>query len=169
MEPWARYSFSLSPGNHLLEWKYANQLALDGYANEFYVDNITVGNPFNIYRDNCNGGNLELIAEKVANAHYVDYGWDALPIGQYKYGISNNEGTTIIWSDCLHKDYMAVNEQEEVIGIHRITIVNALGQVVYKAATDRDDSAAILERLPRGVYVVNLLTENGIVTKKVCR
>lgn len=169
LEPWARYSFSLSPGNHLLEWKYANQLALEGYANEFYVDNITVGNPFNIYRDDCNGGDLEIIAEKVANAHYVDYGWDALPVGQYKYGISKNEGETIIWSDCLHKNYMAVDETGETSEIMRITIINALGQVVYDASTNHDNTASILEQFPEGIYVIRLMTDQGFVSKKVCR
>ena len=167
--PWTRYSVTLSPGNHQLEWKYANQLAEGEYENAFYIDDITVGNPFSIYRDHCNGSSPELIAENVAQAQYVDYGWDALPIGQYKYGISNDNGSTIAWSECLSKTVMAVDESEEVTGIRRITIVNALGQVVYDAATDRDDSATVLERFPEGVYVVNILTDKGLVTKKVCR
>lgn len=167
--PWTRYSFTLAPGNHQLEWKYVNQLSEGEYENAFYIDDITVGNPFSIYRDNCAGGSPELIAEKVAEAHYVDHGWDALPIGQYRYGISNDEGTSIAWSECLPKTVMAVNENQEVIGIRHITIVNTLGQVVYNAATDRDCSATILEQLPKGVYVVNLLTDDGMVSRKVCR
>ena len=169
VEPWARYSFTLSPGNHILEWKYVNQLALEGNENAFYIDNITVGNPYMIFRDNCNGSNPELIAENVAEAQYVDYGWDALPIGQYKYGISNDDGSSIAWSNCLDKTVMAVNEQQEVSGIRRITIVNALGQVVYDAVTDRDDSTKILENLPQGVYVINLLTDSGLISKKLSR
>ena len=167
--PWTRYSFTLSPGNHQLTWKYANQLAEGDYENAFYIDDITVGNPFNVYRDHCNGSSPELIAEKVAQAQYVDYGWDALPIGQYKYGISNDDGLTIAWSECLYKNFMAIDETTEVTAIRHITIINALGQVVYDAATGRDDSAAIIERFPEGVYVVNLLTDKGLVTKKVCR
>ena len=167
--PWTRYSFSLTPGNHLLEWKYANQLSLEGYENAFYIDNITVGNPFSVYRDDCSGGSPELIAEKVADAHYVDYGWDALPIGQYKYGISNDEGSTIAWSECLPKNVMAVNENQEVVGIRRITIINALGQIVYEANTSIDNSVTLLEKFPQGIYVVNLLTDDGMVSKKVCR
>ena len=169
VEPWARYSFTLSPGNHILEWKYGNQLALEGYENAFYIDNITVGNPYMVFRDNCNGSNPELIAQNVAAAQYVDNGWDALPIGQYKYGICNDNGSSIVWSDCLDKTVMAVNEQQEVSGIRRITIVNALGQVVYDAVTDRDDSNTILEKLPQGVYVINLLTDSGLISKKLLR
>ena len=167
--PWTSYSFALSPGNHLLEWKYGNQLTQGEYDNAFYIDDITVGNPFNVYRDNCTGNNPELIAENVAVAHYVDDGWDALSIGQYKYGISNDGGLNIAWSDCLDKTVMAIDETHETAAIRRITIVNALGQVVYDAHTDKDDSASVLERLPAGVYVVSLLTENGLMIKKVCR
>ena len=167
--PWTRYSFVLNPGSHQLQWKYVNQLAEGEYDNAFYIDDITVGNPFSVYRANCDGSNCELIAEKVANAQYVDNGWDALPIGQYKYGISNNEGLTITWSDCLDKTVMAVDENTEISGIKRITIINTLGQVVYDASIDKDDSKAILERFPEGVYVVRLLTDQGIVTRKVSR
>lgn len=167
--PWTRYSFAISPGNHLLEWKYGNQLSEGDYDNAFYIDNITVGNPFSVYRDDCTGSSPELIASDVAQAHYVDYGWDALPIGQYKYGISNDYGISIVWSDCLNKTVMAVEEATETSNIKRITIINTLGQVIYDAKVNRDDSASILERLPQGIYLVNLLTDNGVITKKVCR
>ena len=167
--PWTRYSFSINPGNHLLEWKYGNQLTEGDYENTFYIDDITVGKPFSIYRDNCTGNSPELIADNVASAQYIDNGWDALPIGQYKYGVSNDEGMTIAWSECLHKNFMAIDETAEVTGIRRITIVNALGQIVYEANTSIDNSATLLEKLPQGVYVVNILTDDGMVSKKVCR
>ena len=167
--PWTRYSFTLDPGSHQLQWKYVNQLAEGDYENAFYIDDITVGTPFSIYRDHCDGSAPELIAEKVAEAHYVDYGWNDLPIGQYKYGISNDEGQTIAWSDCLDKTVLAVNETEDVSGIKRITIINALGQVVYDANADKDNSAYILECFPEGVYVIRIMTEQGIVVKKEVR
>ena len=168
-EPWARYSFTLNPGNHQLTWKYGNQLAQGEYENAFYIDDITVGNPFSVYRADGTNGNPELIAVNVAEAQYVDNGWDALPLGQYRYGISNDEGMSIAWSEWLSKTVMAVDEDQEVTGIRRITVVNALGQVVYDAPATTDNSDSVLERLPRGVYVVNLLTDNGLVSKKVCR
>ena len=168
-EPWARYSFTLSPGNHQLEWKYANQLAEGEFENAFYIDDITVGNPFTIYRDNCTGNTPDLIADKVANAQYVDYGWDALPIGQYRYGVSNDDGLNIAWSECLDKTVMAVTESQDQMVIHHITIVNTLGQVVYDANTSSDKSASIIERLPKGVYIVNLLTDKELITKKICK
>jgi hypothetical protein len=108
--PWTRYTVAIGPGNHILEWKYANQLAEGEYDNAFYIDDITVGNTYSIYRANCDGSNAELIASNIADANYVDYGWEALPIGQYKYGISTDGGNTIAWSDCLDKDVMVVDE-----------------------------------------------------------
>ena len=167
--PWTHYSFQLNPGYHQLEWKYVNQLSEGDYENAFFIDDITVGNPFNVYRDNCTGNDPELIQENVAEAHYVDYGWDALPIGQYKYGISNDGGLNIAWSECLDKTVMAVDETEKPNVIRRITIINTLGQVVYEAPSDTDNSLSILERLPHGVYVVNIMTDDGMVSKKVCK
>ena len=167
--PWTSYSFALSPGNHLLEWKYGNQLAEGDYDNAFYIDDITVGNPFNIYRDNCTGDNPELIAENVAEAHYVDDGWDALPIGQYRYGISNDGGLHISWSDCLDKTVMAVEETTETSEIRHITIINTLGQVVYDANANKDNSKTILERFPEGIYFVRIMTGKGVTTKKIRR
>ena len=108
--PWTRYTVALSPGNHILDWRYGNQLAEGEYDNAFYIDDITVGNTFDIYRANCDGSNAELIATNVANAYYVDYGWDTLPIGKYKYGISTDDGNTIAWSECL--EWMAVDEND---------------------------------------------------------
>lgn len=165
--PWTRYSFTLNPGNHQLEWKYANQLTEGEYENAFYIDDITVGNPFKVYRDDCTGNAPTLIAEKVAQAQYVDYGWDALPVGEYKYGISNDDGLNIAWSECLPKNVMAVNENQEVIGVCHITIVNTLGQVLYDAHADKDVSTTILERFPEGIYIVRLMTDQGMVTRKV--
>ena len=167
--PWTRYSFAISPGNHLLEWKYGNQLNEGDYENTFYIDDIAVGNPFLVYRDDCTGNNPQVIAVDVVDAQYVDNGWDALPIGQYKYGISNDNGINIAWSECLSKTVMAVAEDQEAVGIHRITIVNTLGQVVYEAATTIDNSSSILETLPRGIYVINLTTDNGVVSRKIAR
>ena len=167
--PWTRYSFTLSPGNHQLEWKYANQLAEGDYENAFYIDNITVGNPFNVYRAYCDGSDLTMIAEAVPEAQFTDNGWASLPIGQYKYGVSIDGGNTIYWSDCIDKTTVGIDETAEATVIKRITVINAIGQVVYDAETDKDCTDAILERLPQGVYVVNLLTDKGLVTRKALR
>ena len=167
--PWTKYTVTLNPGNHLLEWKYGNQLAEGDYENAFYIDDITVGNPYNIYRAYCDGSDQTLIASAMPEAQFIDNGWAPLPIGSYKYGISIDDGNTVYWSDCIDKDYVGVKEVNVVTNIRHITIVNTLGQVVYEADTASDNSDAVLERLPQGVYVVNILTDKGLVTKKVCR
>ena len=167
--PWTKFSVTLSPGNHLLEWKYGNQLTEGDYENAFYVDDITVGNAYEVYRANCDGSNEALIASNVVNAEYVDNNWVSLPIGQYKYGVSIDGGNTIYWSDCIDKVTVGVEETAEVANIKRLTIVNTLGQVVYDAETSTDNAASILEQCSKGVYIVNILTEKGLVTKKICR
>ncbi len=181
--PWTRYTVSLSPGNHLLEWKYGNQLTEGDYANEFYVDDITVGNAYNIYRANCDGSNAVLIAADVINAQFVDNDWVTLPIGQYKYGVSIDGGHNIYWSDCIDKDYQGVDENfvDDIavypnpannyiivettftLSLQRVDLYDVTGQLMI-SSTDHEINVSELES---GIYFVNILTEKGVVTKKI--
>ena len=182
--PWTRYSVSLSPGNHLLEWKYGNQLTVgDEYENSFYIDDITVGNAFDIYRANCDGSGQSLIAEAVVNAQYVDNDWVTLPIGQYKYGVSVDGGYTIYWSDCINKDYQGLDENDiadldvypnpaqdfirvETMctsSLQRIDIYDITGKLIVSST----DTEINVSKLKSGMYFVNILTDKGVVTKKV--
>ena len=165
--PWTWYSVTLLPGNHILEWRYGNQLAEGEYDNAFYIDDISVGDLFSVYRANCDGSDMECIASGLSNAQFVDHGWEQLPDGVYKYGVSTNDGQDITWSDCIEKDYTGLAETDALSGIRRVTIVNTLGQVVFDAAADADVSSQVLARYPNGVYVVNLITDKGMVTRKV--
>lgn len=181
--PWTRYSVTLNPGNHLLEWKYGNQLAEGDYENVFYVDDVTVGNAYNIYRANCDGSDQTLVAEAVINAQYIDNDWVTLPIGQYKYGVSVDGGYTIYWSDCIDKDYQGVDENTYVdvdiypnpatnyilvtadnyLPLQRIDIYDVTGKLMI---TSREPEINVSE-LESGMYFVNILTEKGLVTKKI--
>ena len=181
--PWTKYTVSLGPGNHLLEWKYANQLTEGDYENAFYIDDITVGNAYNIYRANCDGSGQTLIAEDVVNAQYIDNDWVTLPIGQYKYGISVDDGYTIYWSDCIDKDYQGVGENDIVdvavypnpaqnliiiranddSPLQRIDLYDVTGQIVITSTETEID----VSELESGIYFVNILTEKGPVTKKI--
>ncbi len=181
--PWTRYTVALSPGNHLLEWKYGNQLTEGDYENSFYIDDITVGNAFNIYRANCDGSGQTLVAEAVINAEYIDNDWVMLPMGQYKYGISIDGGYTIYWSECIDKDYQDVAEiDDEEISVYpnpandyirvetmctsyvqRVDIYDVTGKLMISSA---ETEINVLE-LKSGMYFVNILTEKGVVTKKV--
>ena len=183
--PWTLYSVALSPGNHLLEWKYGNQLTEGNYENAFYIDDITVGNAYDIYRANCDGSGQTLIAEAVANAQYVDDGWASLPIGQYKYGVSIDGGITIYWSDCIDKDYQGVDEYDIAdilvypnptrdyiridVGanndspVQRIDVCDVTGKLMI-SSIEKEINVSELES---GMYFVNILTDKGLVTKKI--
>ena len=187
--PWTRYTVAIGPGNHILEWKYANQLAEGEYDNAFYIDDITVGNTYSIYRANCDGSNVELIASNVADAHYVDYGWDALPIGQYKYGISTDGGNTISWSDCLDKDVMVIDENNALeIKVYpnptngilfvetchgaslqaetEYIITNVTGQTLLSGHITNQTQQIDVSGLAEGMYFVRIQSDNAIHTCK---
>jgi subtilisin family serine protease len=189
--PWTRYTVAIGPGNHILEWKYANQLAEGEYDNAFYIDDITVGNTYSIYRANCDGSNAELIASNVADAHYVDYGWDALPIGQYKYGISTDGGNTIAWSDCLDKDVMVVDENNAmeikvypnptngILFVETVCtpslpsateyiITNVAGQTLLSGHITDEIQHIDVTGLAEGMYFVRIQGDEGITIKKFC-
>ncbi len=181
--PWTRYTVTLSPGNHLLEWKYGNQLTEGDYENSFYIDDITVGNAYNIYRAHCDGSGQTLIAEGVINAQFIDNGWVTLPIGQYKYGISIDGGHTIYWSECIDKDYQGVDDIDFadcsvypnpaddyiIVGanndspVQRIDIYDVTGKLMI-SSVEKEINVSGLES---GMYFVNILTDKGCVTKKI--
>ena len=181
--PWTRYTVTLSPGNHLLEWKYGNQLTEGDYENSFYIDDITVGNAYNIYRAHCDGSGQTLIAESVINAQFIDNDWVTLPIGQYKYGISIDGGYTIYWSECIDKDYQGVDENivdnvtvypnpandyifvgmNNDLPVQRIDIYDVTGKLKI-SSIEKEINVSGLES---GMYFVNILTDKGVVTKKV--
>ena len=182
--PWTYYSVSLSPGNHLLEWKYGNQLTVgDEYENSFYIDDITVGNAYDIYRANCDGSGQTLIAEAVISAQYIDNNWVTLPIGQYKYGVSIDGGYTIYWSDCINKDYQGVAENAAAdvavypnpandfiyvettcaSSVQRIDIYDITGKLMISSI----EAEINVSELESGMYFVNVLTDDGVVTRKV--
>lgn len=189
--PWTQYTVPLSPGNHLLEWRYVNQLAEGEYDNSFYIDDISVGNAFDIYRANCDGSNAMLIASAVAEAHYVDYGWDALPIGQYKYGISTDGGNNIAWSECLDKDVLALEENNaleikvypnptnDILFVQTFyamslpteieyCIVNLTGQILLRGNITDETQQIDVSGLAEGMYFVRIQSDEGGIIKKFC-
>ena len=182
-KPWTKYTFTLGPGNHLLDWKYGNQLALEGYENSFYIDDITVGNAYDIYRANCDGTDMTLIADDETTPYFTDNDWVTLPIGQYKYGVCINNGSSIYWSECIDKDYQGLDENviadvavypnpahdyirvetQNCAFLQRIDVYNVTGQLVI-SSTETEINVSELES---GVYFVNILTEKGVFVKKI--
>jgi serine protease AprX len=182
--PWTKYTVALGPGNHLLEWKYVNQLTEGDYENAFYIDDITVGNAYYVYRKNCDTGEQSLVAENVINAQYIDNEWVNLQSGLYQYGVSADGGYTIYWSEPLDKDWDNLSETNlsevavypnpakgfvtiESVGIQRVTIISMLGETIYDVEVNTDKLELQLSDYQSGMYIVNVLTGKGLVTKKI--
>ena len=181
--PWTKYSVALSPGNHLIEWKYGNQLTEGDYENTFYIDDVTVGNQYTVYRLNYDMGQQVTIAEDLINAQYIDNEWGNLPNGRYQYGVSADGGYTITWSDYVDKNYDNVDENSidgvmvypnpahDIIivetchgaSLQRIDLYNVTGQLII-SSTDNEINVSAWES---GIYFVNVMTANGLVTKKI--
>ncbi len=182
--PWTKYTVALGPGNHMLEWKYVNQLTEGDYENAFYIDDITVGNAYNVYRKDCDTDEQTLVAENVIDAQYIDNEWVNLPNGLYKYGVSIDGGYTIYWSEALDHNWDNVSDIDlaevavypnpamdavtiESVGIQRVTIFNMLGEMVYDAEVMADKIELQLTDYQSGMYFVNILTDNRLITKKL--
>ena len=185
-EPWALYTAALTPGNHILEWKYANQLGEGEYENTFYIDDITVGSPYNVYRSHCDGSNTTLLASMVTEPNFMDQEWVSLPIGQYKYGISIDGGVHIAWSECIDKTYMELTEDAasaiqvypnptegqvtvEGEGLQRVILMNLTGQVVMDQEVSSDLQVISLEDYPSGIYFVRVVSKHGTTVKKLTK
>ena len=181
--PWKQYSVALSPGNHLLEWKYGNQLAEGEYENAFYIDDIRVGNAFDVYRADCDGQNQVQIASAVSQASYVDYGWEALPAGLYKYGISKDGSATMAWSDCMEKKTDGIQEmgrgdlslypnpaQSQLTvackDMYWVTFTSIQGHVLFDTATCAESLVFSVDELPSGLYFVTVRTKNGTIMRR---
>ena len=52
-------------------------------------------------------------------------------------------------------------------GMNHITVVNALGQVMYDADVDADELQLNLGQYNAGIYMVRISTENGVSTQRV--
>ncbi|MBP5797250.1 MAG: choice-of-anchor J domain-containing protein, partial [Bacteroidales bacterium] len=55
----------------------------------------------------------------------------------------------------------------EAAGMNRITVVSALGQVVYDAAVNADNYQMNLGQFKAGIYMVRISTESGVSVKRV--
>jgi hypothetical protein len=55
----------------------------------------------------------------------------------------------------------------EAAGMNRITVINAVGQVVYDAEIDNPKSQFNVASFEAGVYMVRINTENGVATKRL--
>ena len=163
--------------NHTMDDPFVN-LTWEGVA-ETYV----------IYRGMVQGTsvNLEVVGETTeltftdelpAEAGYVLYVVQSV-IGDCETSLQeeiNNNNYVLI-------DYDAVGETEIVNAIYpnptsgdlhinangmtRVSVVNALGQMVYDAEVDADEVILNMAQYNAGIYMVNIVTVNGSTVKRV--
>ena len=103
--------------------------------------------------------------------------------GNYTYGV------VAVYSNCesdmvtVNVNVTNVNENEVVNAIYpnptngdlniyaaameRISIINAMGQMVYDQAVNGDSKVIDMSQFEAGVYMVNVVTENGTSVKRV--
>ena len=52
-------------------------------------------------------------------------------------------------------------------GLKRITVINALGQVLYDNNANSDREIMDMSRFDAGIYMVRIITEKGMTTQRV--
>ena len=146
---------------------------------------------FNIYRSTTNG-NYQLIGESESNSYF-----DEVEKGTYYYQVtavySRGEETcesepATAYGDA-EKDYVIVevtkidengvksmmvypNPAKDMLNItaenmKRITINNVLGQIVYDQNVNSDNAVINMSQYEAGIYMVRIVTENGIAVKRI--
>ncbi|MBP5572919.1 MAG: choice-of-anchor J domain-containing protein [Bacteroidales bacterium] len=142
-------------------------------------------NSFNVYRN----GNLIANVENDGSGSYSYF--DNVAIGNYEYQV------TALYDDCesayaltpdLTQDYVEVNVTDvnelgnstklypnpttgtvkiEASGMTHITVMSALGQVLYDANISGDNYELSLNQYNAGLYLVRIAHENGVSVKRV--
>ncbi len=165
---------------------YRGEMALGNERNE----DATFSH-YNVYRG-TSMDNLEIIAQPT-----VGYYFDEVEMGTYYYQITATylDGETTCESDPAKSYYqpendyimVEVNAIEEngtgdiklypnptngnlnitAEGLQRITVINALGQIVYDQNVNSNKEIVNMSRFDAGIYMVRIMTENGISVKRV--
>jgi hypothetical protein len=101
------------------------------------------------------GGELDVTYYAMSCPEEVDYIAPSVSVEE----ISAN---TVIYPNPTHD-----NVTIEAKGMRHITVVSALGQVVYDADIEADMTQMNLGQFKAGLYLVRIATENGTVVKRV--
>ena len=146
---------------------------------------------YNVYRG-TSLDNVEIIAQPTAG-----YYFDEVELGTYYYQITATytEGDVVCESEPAKSFYQPENNyikvdvtavEENVTGdiklypnptngnlnitaegLKRITVINALGQVLYDNNANSDREIMDMSRFDAGIYMVRIITENGMTTQRV--
>ena len=150
---------------------------------------------YNVYRASDVTGPYDLIAVVPAVAGQTYYEWydDEVSIGTYYYQVTavyenGCESEPAPAFDNPTVDYVEVyvdaigentanvaiypnptngNVKIEAEGMNHITVVSVLGQMVYDADVNADELELNMAQFNTGVYVVRIVTENGVSTQRV--
>ncbi len=67
----------------------------------------------------------------------------------------------------LYPNPATENVTIEAANMNRITVINAVGQVVYDREISAERTQLNIASLEAGIYMVRINTENGLVTKRM--
>ena len=151
--------------------------ATEGYDATYGAGvNIEWNGNANSYKIYCNG---QLLGE-IADTSVFIYG---LTIGDYTFGV------VAVYSECesemvtVNFHYDSVEETEIVSAIYpnptsgdlhinatamrHISVYNTMGQMVYDQEVNADEMILDMSQFEAGVYMVNVVTENGSSVKRI--
>ena len=166
-----------------------NIIAETMYYNGDYGVKLTwslIGEPkqYNIYRS-TDDDNYELIDDTKQNIYF-----DEIDVnGTYHYQVTAVyvKGEEECESDPIHVSILVpVGVDENALsdimiypnptrgglnikaeGITRITIINTIGQVIYDSDTNSNEETIDMSQYKAGVYMVKVMTENGLITRRI--
>jgi hypothetical protein len=166
-----------------------NIIAETMYYNGDYGVKLTwslIGEPkqYNIYRS-TDDDNYELIDDTKQNIYF-----DEIDVnGTYHYQVTAVyvKGEEECESDPIHVSILVpVGVDENALsdimiypnptrgglnikaeGITRITIINTIGQVIYDIDTNSNEETIDMSQYKAGVYMVKVMTENGLITRRI--
>ena len=116
---WEQHRFDITEGIHWFRWSYLKDASIDNGDDCFYVDQVNfIENDslskrdllyFSIFRRRI-GEDSIMLATHLTDSSFIDMSWNALPWGQYSWGVScTYSGEPPIesetrWSNVLDKD-----------------------------------------------------------------
>jgi hypothetical protein len=154
------------------------------------TDSVTYG--YNVYRS-ANGQNYDLIGIVTGSTMHFDDNDTSMETCYYQVTSIN----TIVGGDCESAPAMAVdgihnyvtvhtdgvNEQDadfrvypnptrglvtiETENMNRVTVMNALGQIVYEAPTNANQIVLDLSQYGAGIYLIRISSKTGVNVKRV--
>jgi hypothetical protein len=162
-----------------IEWDYTwNIRAFLNYEGEYPgMENDIIGTM--IYRD----GEL-LVSEPVEGNTFTDETADADAEYCLKVVHGGLPNVSYYAMSCLAcpEESVVENELEDLMvypnptksnlnitaeNMKRISIINTLGQIVYDAEVDSDNEVIDMAQYESGLYMVRIITENGIAVERV--